>query len=203
MHFRKFNIPQRKIKMTTTNTQQLSKDLASLPSVISRISIISVLISMTAYTVLECIIEGGVNPTEVLTHHVLPTLLIGVFIWLALHFFLRKALVNPLSKICQHLSKISNGQLSILDERSNIREVKKIIWGINMLATKLKEAPTGVALKDSVDDVISLRGSLQTVAEEHPEILEQLVPSLVALEDLEKNIQAACMFEVTRSKITA
>ena len=160
-----------------------------------------VLIAMTAYTLLECIVEGGFNAGEVFTHHIIPAVLVAVFIWVAIHFFFRRMIVKPISQICKHLNKVSNGQLSTLEVSSEISEIKKIVWCINILTTKLKEAPAGYGLKNSVDDVMSLRANLQTLAEDKPDTLEDLVPSLVALEDLEKNLLAACMFEVTRSRI--
>jgi hypothetical protein len=103
--------------MNQTIATQPSK---SLSWTLTKSSLIAVVIGMATYTFFEILTSGEVDTQELVTHHLLPTILIGVIIWGVLTMLLRSKVINPVHDILDHLTHVGNGRFAPLEKLNEI-----------------------------------------------------------------------------------
>lgn len=154
-------------------------------------SILAVIIAMTAYTLFEILSSGSVSGPEIVTHHVLPTIFIGIIIWAVLTLLLRSKVIAPVENILGHLKHIGNGRLAEIENHAEISEIRGIISGVNSLTDKLKKAPDNEGLSKAIDDLVKLRADLKGLIDNDQITPDDLVPVMRDLRRLEGHFLSA------------
>lgn len=178
--------------MTTKIDQSTSiTPTKSLSWTLTKASLFAVVIGMSAYTTFEIASSGKLDLMELFTHHLLPTLLIGIIIWGVLSFLLRSKVVNPVREILAHLNYIGAGRFAPLEKSSEIREIRQLISGVNSLTIKLKNAPDSNGTSKAIDDLVQLRADLKAVIDQDQVLPDHLVPIMKDLKTLEGHLLSA------------
>lgn len=170
--------------MNTNTTKSLSWTL-------TKSSIIAVIIGMATYTLFEIIASGEVDTHEILTHHLLPTVLIGAIIWAVLTMLLRSKVISPIRDILNHLAQLGNGRFAPIEKPSDVTEIREIVTVVNRLTSKLKSAPDNEGASKAVDDLVKLRSDLKAVIDCEKITPDQLVPIMRDLKQLEGHLLSA------------
>lgn len=77
--------------------------------------VMAVVAAMMIYTLFEVLTAGSISASEIMTHHVIPTLVIGVIIWVVLTMLLRSKVIDPIENIIQHLGHVANERLAEIE----------------------------------------------------------------------------------------
>ena len=88
----------------------------SLSWTLTKSALIAVVIGMATYTFFEILTSGEVDTQELVIHHLLPTILIGVIIWGVLTMLLRSKVITPVHDILDHLTHVGNGRFAPLEK---------------------------------------------------------------------------------------
>ncbi|MDA7880884.1 hypothetical protein N9A94_01095 [Akkermansiaceae bacterium] len=171
----------------------------SLSWTLTKSSLIAVAIGMATYTLFEILTSGEVDTREIITHHLLPTVLIGAIIWAVLTMLLRSKVITPVRDILDHLTHVGNGRFAPLEKSNEITEIRAIITGVNLLTSKLKNAPDNEGSSKAVDDLIKLRADLKEVIDSETITHDQLVPIMKDLKQLEGHLLSALQAESTHN----
>lgn len=163
----------------------------SLSGTLTKSSLIAVVIGMATYTFFEILTSGEVDTQELVTHHLLPTILIGVIIWGVLTILLRSKVITPVHDLLDHLTHVGNGRFAPLEKSSEITEIRVIVTGVNRLTSKLKNAPDNEGSSKAVDDLVKLRTDLKDVIDREEITPDQLVPIMRDLKQLEGHLLSA------------
>lgn len=174
----------------------------SLSWTLTKASLIAVVIGMSVYTTFEIAISGELDLNELFTHHLLPTLLIGVLIWGVLSFLLRSKVVTPVRDILEHLTRIGAGRLAPLEKDTKICEVRAIVDGVNQLTYKLKDSPDSEGISKAVDDLVKLRADLKEVIDSEQLAPDYFVPIMKDLMKLEGHLLSALQAERQDQKVS-
>lgn len=167
----------------------------SLSWTLTKSSLIAVIIVMATYTLFEIISSGEIDTREILTHHLLPTVLIGAIIWAVLTILLRSKVITPLRDIMGHLNHVGNGRFALLEKSSEVTEIREIITGVNRLVSKLKAAPDKEGASKAVDDLVKLRSDLKEVIDYEIITPDHLVPIMRDLKRFEGHLLSALQAE--------
>ena len=173
-----------KKEMNTNTTKSLSWTL-------TKSSIIAVIIGMATYTLFEIIASGEVDTHEILTHHLLPTVLIGAIIWAVLTMLLRSKVISPIRDILNHLAQLGNGRFAPIEKPSDVTEIREIVTVVNRLTSKLKSAPDNEGASKAVDALVKLRADLKGVIDCENINPDQLLPIMRDLKQLEGHLLSA------------
>ena len=174
--------------MTKIEHQKSRSDKKSLTWIVTKASLISVALGMTGYSVFEFIASGEIDGGEFATHHLLPVFIIGLVVWLALHWLLQAKLVSPIKEINEHLYHLGAGRFALLRLASDVREIETIVEGVNSLTSHLKQAPDSDAGSKAVDDLVDLRNKLKEVIDSDVIQADSLVPIMQDLTKLEGHL---------------
>lgn len=142
----------------------------------------AVLTGMVTYSLVEYIIDRPTDVMNFFTHHLLHVLVIGIVVWLALIFVIRRAVVEPASRIFVHLRRIASGRLEYLDCEVRSREVGDVVASINALVGTLRRVPEPDSASRAMDRVQELREILRANANK---LGEDIVPAMRMLTRLE------------------
>lgn len=151
-------------------------------------SIVAVLAGMLIYTAVEFFLSPPEDTSEFLTHHLLHALLIAVLVWGILSFLLTKKIVGPVREIFRHLYQVGSGRLEHLELESRIQEIRTVVGGINLLVTRLKDAPDHHGFKKACEDLAMLRIDLVQIVEASEDDAEKFVPIMRDLRALEADL---------------
>jgi len=142
----------------------------------------AVLIGMMVYSLVEFFIDRPSDWIRFFTHHLLHVLVIGVVVWLALVFVIRRAVVEPASRIFVHLRKVAAGRLDYMECEVQSREVGEVVASINALVSTLKRVPEPDSASRAMDRVRELRELLRQSGDK---LGDELVPAMRMLTRLE------------------
>jgi len=142
----------------------------------------AVFAGMVVYSLAEYFIERPEDGLTFLTHHLLHVLVIGVVVWLALVFVIRRAVVEPASRIFIHLRRVASGRLEYLDCEVGSREVGDVVASINALVGTLKRVPEPDSASRAMDRVRELREILKQNSDK---LGDDTVPAMRMLTRLE------------------
>ena len=163
----------------------------SLSWTLTKSSLIAVIIGMATYTLFEIITSGEIDMREILTHHLLPTILIGAIIWAVLTILLSSKVITPMRDILGHLNHVGNGRFAPLEKSSDVTEIREIVTGVNRLTSKLKSAPDNEGASKAVDALVKLRADLKGVIDCENINPDQLLPIMRDLKQLEGHLLSA------------
>ncbi len=144
-----------------------------------------VVIGMLVYSLAEYVIERPANGMDFFTHHLLHVLVIGIVVWIALVFAIRRAVVEPASKIFVHLRRVAAGRLEYLECEVQSREVGEVVASINALVSNLKRVPEPDSASRAMDSVRELREILKQHADK---LGDDAVPAMRMLTRLEGDL---------------
>lgn len=167
--------------MTTMN-DEFGNSRSTLDQSMLRWTFGAVLIGMMVYSLVEFFIDRPSDWIRFFTHHLLHVLVIGVVVWLALVFVIRRAVVEPASRIFVHLRKVAAGRLDYMECEVQSREVGEVVASINALVSTLKRVPEPDSASRAMDRVRELRELLR---ESGDKLGDELVPAMRMLTRLE------------------
>lgn len=121
----------------------------------------AVAVGMLLYSLVEYIIERPADGVEFVTHHLLHVLAIGVLVWGTLVFAVRRAVVEPASRIFVHLRRLAAGRLDYLECEVQSREMGDVVTSVNSLVETLKRVPEPDSASRAMDGVRELREQLR------------------------------------------
>ena len=142
----------------------------------------AVFVGMVVYSLAEYFIERPEDGLTFLTHHLLHVLVIGVVVWLALVFVIRRAVVEPASRIFVHLRRVAAGRLDYLECEAQSREVGEVVASINALVGTLKRVTEPDSASRAMDRVRELREILKQNSDK---LGDDAVPAMRMLTRLE------------------
>lgn len=176
-----------------TKTEQLTttSSVKSLNSTLTKASLSAVVIGMSVYTAFEIATSSQIDIEEIFTHHILPTLMIGVIIWAVLSFLLNSKVVTPIREIIDHLGRIGRGRLGPIEIDFTVREINELKDCVNHLTSKLKDAPDSEGASKAVDDLVKLRADLKILIDMNHLTPDHLVPIMKDLKELEGHLLSA------------
>jgi hypothetical protein len=143
--------------------------------------------SMAAYGVYEYAAMPGHTLRELAIEHLGHVLALGLLTyalcWAVFYF----VLLRPLGRIYLHLYTVGAGRLKTLELHSNVREIRTIVDGVNLMLSRLKLGADSDALELAQQRIAEIRDvtrQLATADHEHFGILLDTVRDKLA--DLEK-----------------
>jgi hypothetical protein len=143
--------------------------------------------SMGAYAVYEYATMPGHTLQELAVEHLGHVLGLGVLVYVLCWGVFYFLLLRPLNRIYLHLYTIGAGRLKTLELDSNVREIRTIVDGVNLMLSRLKQGADSNALELAQKRIAEIRDitrNLTTPNQEHFSVL------LDKLADLEKSLPA-------------
>lgn len=141
--------------------------------------------SMAAYAVYEYATRPGHTLRALAIEHLGHVLALGLVMYVLCWFVFYFLLLRPLNRIYLHLYTIGAGQLKTLELDSNVREIRTIVDGVNLMLSRLKlgadNHPLELAQK-SIAEIRTLTGQVAVMDAAHAGILQD------KLADLEKSL---------------
>lgn len=142
----------------------------------------AVFTGMIVYSLVEYFIERPEDGLTFLTHHLLHVLVIGIVVWVALVFVIRRSVVEPASRIFVHLQRIAAGRLDYLDCEVQSREVGEVVASINTLVDSLRRVSEPDSASRAIDRVQELREMITQCGDK---LGDDLVPVMRTVSRLE------------------
>lgn len=146
-------------------------------------------VSMAAYAAYEYATMPGATVKELALQHLGHVLALGILsyalCWAVFYF----VLLRPLSRIYLHLYTVGAGKLKTLELDSNVREIRTIVDGVNLMLSRLKLGADGDALElaqKRIAEIRELAGHLPAAQHEQLVGLAEAVRDKLA--DLEKSL---------------
>ena len=142
-------------------------------------------VSMGAYAVYEYATMPGVTMRQLAVEHLGHVLGLGVLTYILCWTVFYFLLLRPLNRIYLHLYTIGAGQLTTLELDSNVREIRTIVDGVNLMLSRLKQGADDNALQLSQKRVAEIRElARQLTTPDH----EHVTTLLDKLADLERSL---------------
>ena len=161
------------------------KETKSLSFFVTLWMAIAIAASMAAYALYEHQTMPGLSMRELVVQHLGHVLGLGAIIYVlcwGVFFFL---LLRPLNRIYLHLYTVGAGQLKPLDLDSNVREIRTIVDGVNLMLSRLKQGVDPDALQLAQQRIAEIRElTFQSAATDQ----EQASLLLDKLADVEKSL---------------
>jgi len=146
---------------------------------------VAIAASMGAYAALEYRSTPGLTLSELVVQHLGHVLGLGILIYILCWAVFYFVLLRPLNRIYLHLYTIGAGQLRNLELNSNVREIRTIVDGVNLMLSRLKLGGDCNALElaqQRVAEIQEMTRKLTTPDHEHISVL------LDKLADLQKSL---------------
>ncbi len=144
---------------------------------------------MAAYGVYEYAAMPGHTLRELAVEHLGHVLALGLLTYAlcwAVFYFL---LLRPLSRIYLHLYTVGAGRLNTLELKSNVREIRTIVDGVNLMLSRLKLGADSDALELAQKRIAEIRETTRQLATADHEHLGALLDAIGdKLADLEKSL---------------
>jgi|GEM_PF-2853026 len=105
----------------------------TLSTVVAVLSLITAFVSLALSAGVEFLFQTEANFNEILTHHLVEAVVLGLFIWAVLSFSLNRVLAAPLREIFVSLYAIGKGDETPITVSTRIEELSKIVDGINVM----------------------------------------------------------------------
>jgi methyl-accepting chemotaxis protein len=146
---------------------------------------VAVAASMAVYAAYEYATMPGHTLRELAVEHLGHVLGLGILVYVLCWGVFYFLLLRPLNRIYLHLYTIGAGRLSTIELDSNVREIRTIVDGVNLMLSRLKQGADSNALELSQKRIAEIREMtrhLTTLDQEHISVL------LDKLADLEKSL---------------
>lgn len=145
----------------------------------------AIAVSMGAYAVYERTTMPGLSLRELVVQHLGHVLGLGAMIYVLCWGVFYFVLLRPLNRIYLHLYTVGAGQLKTLELDSNVREIRTIVDGVNLMLSRIKLGGNSDALELAQQRITEIQGitrQLTTPDHEHVSVL------LDKLADLQKSL---------------
>lgn len=146
---------------------------------------VAIAASMAAYAAFEYQNTPSLTLSDMVVQHLGHVLVLGSVIYLLCWCVFYFVLLRPLNRIYWHLYTIGAGQLKNLELDSNVREIRTIVDGVNLMLSRLKLGGDCNALEQAqqrVTEIQEMTRQLTTPDHEHISVL------LDKLADLQKSL---------------
>ena len=156
-----------------------------LYQIIVAASTIAVAVGTIFWTAIELASGQPLSIRELILHHVVPAIVIGLIIAVVLSLLLNRFVVAPIQNLFSHLYRIGSGRLDPIDLDTGVEEIQTMVDGVNLLARRL-QAPTGEdAFARAQERLATLRRQLRSMADaggEESELFLDIAKEMRALE---------------------
>lgn len=160
-------------------------EVAILPKSLARLLFVRAMLvalgALALYLVSELVFDPPTDLLNFLSHHLLHVLGIGVVVWIACWFVIRRNVLIPIAAIAKHLYLLRLGRFQKLRYPTRSEEIHSIISGINLLADRLAHSGSN-ELEDSLTCVQQLRQQLGAIKKATDDEKLPLMRSLTRLE---------------------
>ncbi len=172
--------------MTSEQTVTFSsKPRYSLNLAVVATSLISVVVGTGSWTAIEIFTGKAPSTADFVGHHLIPAVVIGLFVWITLTVLLHRTVIEPLKQLFAHLYRVGSGRLDHLDIDSRIEEIQTMVDGVNLLVRRL-QSPSGDGSFSQVQNRLSsIRDNIRSMADaagEDSPIFLDLAKEMRALE---------------------
>lgn len=145
----------------------------------------AIAVSMAAYAVYERTTMPGLSLRELAVQHLGHVLGLGAMIYVLCWGVFYFVLLRPLNRIYLHLYTIGAGRLTTLELGSNVREIRTIVDGVNLMLSRLKQSADNNAMELAQARVAEIRDlARQLTTPDH----EHVTTLLDKLADLERTL---------------
>jgi len=142
-------------------------------------------VSMGAYAVYERATMPELSLRELAAQHLSHVLILGAVIYLLCWCVFYFVLLRPLNRIYLHLYTIGAGQLKTLELDSNVREIRTIVDGVNLMLSRIKLGGDGDALELAQRRIAEIQEMIRQLTTADHEHLSGLLDKLG---DLQKSL---------------
>lgn len=139
-------------------------------------------LSMAAYAIYERQTSPNLTWSELAVHHLGHVLGLSIVIYILCWAVFYFVLLRPLNRIYLHLYTIGAGQLKTLELNSNVREIRTIVDGVNLLLSRLKLGGDGDALELAQTRITEIREMTRQLTTADPEQISVLLEKLADLQ---------------------
>ncbi len=143
-------------------------------------------VSMGAYAAFEYATAPGQNLRELAVAHLGHVLGLGVMIYVLCWGVFYFLLLRPFNRIYLHLYTVGAGQLNPLELHSNVREIRTIVDGVNLMLSRLKLGADRDALERAQQCITEIREMSRQLAITEHEQMSHVLDKLA--DDLEKSL---------------
>lgn len=143
-------------------------------------------ISMAAYALYERQASPSLTWSELAVQHLGHVLGLGVMIYILCWGVFYLLLLRPLNRIYMHLYALGAGQLKPLELDSNVREIRTIVDGINLMLSRLTLGTDRDALEHAQQCIAEIREMSRQLAITEQEHISHVLDKLA--DDLEKSL---------------
>ena len=146
---------------------------------------VAIAATMAAYAAFEYQNTPGLTLRDMFVQHLGHVLGLGVMIYVLCWGVFYFVLLRPLNRIYLHLYTVGAGQLKTLELDSNVREIRTIVDGVNLMLSRLKLGGDSDALElaqQRITEIQEMTRQLTTSDHEHISVL------LDKLADLQKSL---------------
>ena len=116
------------VKRTTT---------VSLSFLVAVWSALAIAISMGLYALWQYLSVPDADARQIVLEHSWHVVVLGAIIYAMIWQVFRRILLRPIRQIFAHLYKVGTGRVERLSLESNVREVAKIVDGINVMVERM------------------------------------------------------------------
>jgi len=167
----------------------------SLSFVVTVWMAVAIAVSMLGYAVVEQQTMPGASLRELLVEHLWHVLGLGAVIYLMCWAVFYFVLLRPVNRIYLHLYSIGAGQREPLQLDSNVREIRTIVDGVNLMLARFKQSANAQALELAQSRLAEIRRMTHHLAatdQEHTQLLlEKLADVESAIPNIVSNAPAA------------
>ncbi|MCG8600896.1 MAG: hypothetical protein MI807_12195 [Verrucomicrobiales bacterium] len=157
----------------------------SLNLVVVGASFIAVLVGTVSWGVIEYFTGTSHSWSDFFGHHLVPSLVIGLIIWVILSALLQRTVIEPLQQLFAHLYRVGSGRLDSVTLDTRIKEIKTMVDGVNLLVHRLESASGDSAFSDAQARLKKIRTELRSMADgagEDSSLFLDVIRELRALE---------------------
>ncbi len=162
------------------------KTTKSLSFIVTIWMAVAIAVSMGAYAAYEYATAPGQSLRELAVEHLGHVLGLGVMIYILCWGVFHFVLLRPLNRIYLHLYTVGAGQIKPLELQSNVREIKTIVDGVNLMLSRLKLGADRDALEHAQQCIAEIREMSRQLAITEQEHISHVLDKLA--DDLEKSL---------------
>ena len=173
------------LKNSKQQQSSRSNQHRSLNGVVIGASFIAVFLGTAFWSIIEYFMGASPSWSEFLGHHLIPSLVTGLIIWVILSALLHRTVTEPLRHLFAHLYRVGSGRLEPISLDTGVAEIQTIVEGVNLLVHRLRATSGAPAYTQAQDRLKRIRNKIRSMADaagpDSPIFLD-LVKELRALE---------------------
>jgi hypothetical protein len=146
---------------------------------------VAIAASMAAYAVYERQAMPYLPLSELVAQHLGHVLGLGLLIYVLCWCVFYFLLLRPLNRIYLHLYTVGAGQLNTLELDSNVREIRTIVDGVNLMLSRIKLGADIDALELAQQRIAEIQEMTRQLTTPDPEHISVLLDKLA---DLQKSL---------------